>query len=182
MKTKHKCRFKLRSWTNEILSFGCSCGLSKDRKSTKKEQKQLNIRYPLKAPLSENAHIVWHNFANTFFNNNGKFKIEGYALATHIEKWALKYPSHVKIVHCDDHMFMGSRIFLIEHKAKDAYMGTTFIYVPQAGSPKQGFLYPSHRNDLIKALSSIKKESAAILKRARIIQQKRSKYLDSIRY
>lgn len=95
-------------------------------------------------------------------------KYHNFDLRIRMEKWSKKYPDNVKVVHCDDSLHMGSRLFLVEHKTKDHYMGTTMIYVPQAGHESVSFLYPSHRDELITALVSIKNVSKIVKKAEKI--------------
>lgn len=58
---------------------------------------------------------------------------------------------------CDDTYFASSNLVLIEHASKTEYMGTTVVFIPQCTGedPVEFFLYPGHRECLVKFLKSL---------------------------
>jgi hypothetical protein len=105
----------------------------------------------------DNVHLVWHDFEKRFFTPDGKWKYIGYTLMCKIKNWAKKFPTEVQIVSCDDSLFAGSILCLIEHRARTNYMGTSVIYVPQYTGEvaTRFFLYLEHRVELIDALGKL---------------------------
>jgi hypothetical protein len=127
----------------------------------------------------ENVHSIYHLFCDYMKRwyyylrpkcelKNGKIiygkrkfkdinlsKIVGYKAMCRIEKYANKN-KEIKVLSCDDDMFMGSDIVLIPHESKNQFMGVTMLLVPQCETPSNVvFLYPHHLNDLIAELLEI---------------------------
>ena len=106
----------------------------------------------------DRIHNVWHSFQRRFCKDgpsgNDDWKYRGYDLMKRVKTWAKKYPDDVTITGCDDAVFAGSDLVLIEHRSDKLYMGTSVVYIPQCTSenPIQFFLYPGHRFALIAAL------------------------------
>jgi hypothetical protein len=101
-------------------------------------------------------HKISKSFDKKFINIDEKEKFSGWPLIQAIEKWAKKHPT-VKILRCDDTMFMSSILVMIPHETEDHYMGHTMVYVPQDAHVRlsECFLYPSDTNELFNVLSEI---------------------------
>lgn len=68
------------------------------------------------------------------------------------ERAAKRHKSIINVTVDDDH-FCSSSLMLISAETKDRYMGASVYHFPQCGgSPTHFFLYPSHVDELIKAL------------------------------
>ena len=84
-------------------------------------------------------------------------KVTGYTAMGRIDKFCRENPD-MKYVGCDDTLHTGSSLYLVPHKNKKEYWGTTVIYVPQHGDKNNFFLYPEHLKKLIKVLTEIDNE------------------------
>lgn len=162
---KHKHKFKLASLSVQELFFYCSCGKTFRRETTKHEKKLLTTKYDRFKGIGKkatDAHYVWHKFSKEFYAE--KLGWERDRLLDNAEKWARKYPEHIRVVHVDDSMYSSSILILIEHKTKEEYHGTTVMFVPQCGgeAPAVMFLYPEHCLHLMAALKEIKRQAMPI--------------------
>jgi len=156
---------------NGHLFYRCRCGCSREKTlpMTRADEKVLRISQP-------DVHRVWHEFCRKFGANIG-WKSRGAELQDAVEEWAEKYPEDVQIVGCDDNHFMSSILVLIEHQAKDRYMGTSVIFIPQnEDDPSDFFLYPGHRGALEKALATIWRKSQKTMNRQNKVDRSRFRY------
>ena len=185
---KHRHKFVVAWYESRLIIFRCPCGETRQREITKKELDHLKKdgTFTINVPHKFDVHYVWYKFVKAFKkevniqwneyttkDKNGKdkkvrfrtsnlvYKWSGFELAKRIEKWAKKWPNDIKIVRCDDAYHAGSDLVLIEHKAPVNYMGTTVLYIPQCTGeqPIEFFLYPCHREELVKALNHIGKKA-----------------------
>lgn len=182
----HKHSYKLAyssSCGNSVkAAFKCKCGDLKEKELSKKEKfalKRVDNQYG-------NIHKVFHDFLKKFANFGGVptvFKSKGADLSDAVEVWAKKYPNDVRMVRCDDSFHSTSDLVLIEHKSKNYYMGTTAVYIPQCSGedPIEFFLYPSHTNQLIKALQEIKRAANPIQKAQKKLDKARELILSKVR-
>jgi hypothetical protein len=106
-------------------------------------------------PEDEKLHALWHS-APEYEKGMG-----GYEYGEMLKKWAADKPQ-VKIFHFDDCMFMGSVGFIIPSASKYEHMGLNVILCPQAGKVVDFFLYPSHQNSLLEALTSAMEENGKL--------------------
>jgi len=160
--TTHRCRFRALGHTGPadapLVVFRCEhegCG------AQRKQPASTEMAALLAADWDRlvRTHGTWAEFRTAFMaqdnHGDGPFKLVGFELMEAIEKWAKGRPD-VRIVGCDDGMFSGSMLVLVEHCTDDSYMGTSLVYVPQlSGPPSVAFLYPGHRRDLVAALGAV---------------------------
>lgn len=164
------------SMSGAAVTYVCSkCrGLFVRPITVKERAKFMAEVLPLRDP-AHNVHHVFHEFSHKFSpyvptgetykdwkgkvcpRMEEKWKWTGYDLMERVAQWAKKYPKFVTITRCDDDYHSGSNLVLIEHRklsGKDRYMGTSVIYIPQCNGdkPTRLFLYPSHHDELIRAL------------------------------
>lgn len=164
----HKHKFKVAAWCGDQVTFSCSCGEKRERKMDREERRRApSLR--LRPRREDDVHHVWHDFMRRFMEKDGGWRYGGYDLMERAGRWAEKFPDDVRIVRCDDASHAGSDLVLIEHRAKNDYMGTTAVFIPQCagGSPAQFFLYPDHLDDLLRALREIQRAAVPVKKRQR---------------
>lgn len=158
-------RWKRTGYDNKDMHFQCSrCMERYVRQITKAEKPLFNILADITGPMP--LHNVWHDFCRKFMCDS-RWRWTSNALTGRIDRWALKYPQDVRTVRVDDSYHAGSNLYLIEHKEKDRYMGTTVVFVPQCSgeTPITFFLYPSHRAGLLRALQGIAKVAKVVQRR-----------------
>jgi len=177
---QHKHKFRFSGWrgtgAETLVRFRCChgtsglgwCSESVERLATPVEAAHLNQRFA-KPPRDRDIHAVAREFDRKFRDYTGKiastWKKTGYALMYAVERWAKKYPEDVRLVSCDDSYFTGSRLVLIEHRAKRSYMGTTLISIPQlSDNPCEMFLYPHSVEALGKAMRDIRRQATPLEK------------------
>lgn len=137
-------------------------------------------------PPHRNIHRVYHNFVKKFTTNikfsKTEYKYSGHEFMVKFERWAKNYPNDIQIVRCDDKLFMGARLYLIDHKSKSEFMGTTVIYANQITDPTTFFLYPYHTKDLINALVHVKKLHKQYIPITKKAQKELNSILKTIKY
>lgn len=175
----HRHNFSIFSWCGDTVTHKCRCGEEREREMDREERRRFKEEMFFPKP-KDDVHRVSRDFFRRF-KKNWKWKYSGYDFSKRVEKWATKWPSDVRVVRCDDGVFAGSNLVLIEHRAADAYMGTTVVYIPQCTGepPTDFFLYPSHRAGLLAALREIEREAAPRQKRQRRVAAERSKWWSS---
>lgn len=141
-----------------MLSFRCSCGLTKEREPTKQEHKKIDTHWRKENARSGALHKVYHSFVKKFKTEN-RWKKSGYDLMTSVEKWAETHPS-VTVSGCDDNLFAGAILVFIPHESKDEYFGTTVVYLCQFGEPTEFFLYPCHVEGIMPIFEVMMKKSS----------------------
>jgi hypothetical protein len=163
---KHAHKWTIRSYSTKEITFVCKCQETLTRAATKEEARKIKQGFADMLRHSTAIHRVWHTFKRRYMDG-GTFKLSGFALMESVEKWAERFPDDVHILGCDDSMYMGSDIVLIEHKTPSSWHGVTAVIIPQCGDPvAQVFLYPSHVGGVLRALQGIHKKSRVLLKRA----------------
>jgi hypothetical protein len=160
-KCKHVWRFNSERNRHLRLQFWCSkCKTYCERAASKSEREILKSHY--KEFDNSDLHKVWHSYVHVV-QNSGR---GGYEAQELMAQWAAQQPNgHVHFVGCDDSSHMGSDLWIIEHKTKNKYMGSTVVYIPQDEVHNEFFLYPGHRKELARALASIEKLAKPIQKR-----------------
>jgi hypothetical protein len=124
-------------------------------------------------PDDWHVHRVWWEFVKTCCEpgcERGELELVD-DWGEKLEALEKKYPGHVRLVGCDDAYHASSDLILIEHMVPRVYqdepveepakyMGTSVVYVTQCapGSVAQFFLYPGHRQSLLRALFDIEME------------------------
>lgn len=185
MKTENCCHtWDLISYGSKEITLGCRlCLKRKTREPTEKELHTLYegktfSKYMFGKKGEPSVHDVWHDFRKRFMNDL-TFKYKGYELMQKVTRWAKKYPADVQIVGVDDNHFCGSDLVLIDSKTRDTYMGTSVVYIPQCSGedPIQFFLYPSHREALLAALTTIKKAALPVQQTEKRNARERAKKL-----
>jgi hypothetical protein len=196
-------RWYVWSWTharkaeNAQIHFQCQkCKAQYSRKVTAAEAKFYSEYVSLRDWLRPNKkkrgiHTVFQDFCKRFEvrTKTGETKIgkkkvnlykeswrwKGFKMMEHVEKWAEKWPDDVQITSVDDDHYCGSMVVFIEHKAPDAYHGTTLVYIPQCTGedPIRFFLYPGHHQGIVKALAIVKERSLPSIKGEAKATQKR---------
>lgn len=84
-------------------------------------------------------------------------KVVGYRAMKRLDQFSKKHPGMIS-VGCDDNTHSGSSIYLIPHEAKNDYMGTTLLFVPQVSSDRNVlFFYPYELDNLICELQKLQK-------------------------
>lgn len=114
--------------------------------------KELDLLHPTP---DNDVHLVWHRFQDKF-KPKGEWKWSGYVLMDKIQRWAKRYPTEVQVTSCDDDIYAGSLLVLIEHRSTSDYFGTTILFISQFEAPPAIlFLYPDHRKYLLSALKAL---------------------------
>lgn len=134
----------------------CKCGQERERPATAKERRENAEMWR----RSSEIHKTWHALTRKFYDQaKREWLLEPYELMCAIEKWAKRRPE-IKIVGVDDSHFASSSLVLVPHALDDEYMGTTVLYIPQCSGEKpiEFFMYPSHRSQLLTALSEMERE------------------------
>ncbi len=169
-------------YSTNSITFECVCGEKRTAPATKQIKQRLSKTFNPKR--DDDVHFVWHEFTKEFIIEHypPTFKDVGHDLMRAIEKWAKKYPKDVRILSCDDSYHCGSILVLIEHKAKNSYMGTSVVYIPQCTGeqPSVFFLYPGHTKALISALKTIRNDAVPIEKRVINENKKWRTYLKTL--
>ena len=180
-KTSHRHKHRLLGANSKEVTFKCACGDRKSRPITAKERRVTGVDEIFDRKPS--IHRVWHAFSKKFMSKDA-FKLKGYELMEAVEKWAKRFPDDVRTVRIDDGHFCNSDLVLIDHKAKDQYMGVTAVVIPQCTGeePLCFFMYPSHQAGLMKALIAMQKAAAPIQKRQAQREKARRKELDKLRF
>ena len=156
----HRWQFAWHSGTGKKTTICFRCTIDGCRESQERRVKPAEARF-LGRDQSK-IHVVFHDFVRRFIKKDEKFRWTGYDLILRVERWAKRWPNDVRIVGCDDSVFSGSDLVLIEHQDKREYMGTSVVYIPQNGvliEPAQFFLYPSAGKHLINMLRDIRRAS-----------------------
>lgn len=164
----HRHKFRVAGWQGDEVEFRCSCGERRQRKMDRAELRRHRGEWDRPNPDC-NVHRVWHDFQRRFLTRADKWRWSGYALMTRVERWARQYPDDVRIASVDDDAFAGSYLVLVEHRARDQYMGTTAVLIPQCTGepPARFFLYPHHLFGLARALRAIRRAAAPLERRER---------------
>lgn len=173
---KHRHRFSIHSYPGYCIAYRCHCGEERERKMDREERRRFKEETFFPKP-KDNIHRVSHDFFKRF-KKDEKWRYVGYDFMKRVKRWATKHPGDARVLRCDDASFCGSSLVLIEHRAENAYMGTTVVYIPQCTGepPTDFFLYPSHRAGLIAALREIAREAKPREKRQRKVAAERTKW------
>lgn len=164
MARKHKHKFLVTHWSGVNVGYSCRCGEKGERRMTKEEYEKIRI-LPFSRTRRDDVHHVWHkldrklDMINQWTETNRQDK--KLTLGGICEKFAKKYPEEVVVLRCDDSCHAGSDLVLVTHEAKQKWMGVTALMFPQCDGrqPAVFFLYPSHVEPLLKALTKIHKRS-----------------------
>lgn len=167
----HRHKFRVVAWQGDEVEFRCPCGERRQREMSRAELRRHRGEWG-KPPADLDVHRVWHDFQRRFLTRADKWRWSGYALMTRVERWARQYPDDARIVNVDDDAFAGSHLVLVEHRARDRYMGTTAVFIPQCTGepPARFFLYPHHLFSLARALRAIRRAAAPLERRERAQQ------------
>lgn len=178
---KHTHRWRNRGHSAVSIMEVCSvrgCPGRRERDATPEEKKQIREASKVKfRPKPEhNVHRVWSDFRKRFLGESDEFERTGFALQMGIEKWVKKFPKDAHLVPIDDSWFMSSDLLLVEHKARDRWMGVSAVVIPQNNqTPVQFFLYPGHVEALYKALQAIRKKTRELRRREGPARRKRQR-------
>jgi hypothetical protein len=169
-KFKYKVLKKTVHAVSVALTFGfrCDkCGEAVERKATPKERALHEKRVDWQGKPS--VHKTWYEFQR-HFKKDDAYRFTGYDLMVRVEKWARKHPHEVRCLSIDDSAFASSTLLLVEHRHTREYMGTTAVVIPQCTGEKpiEFFMYPSHRDEIIAALVSIRAAARTPTKRQRM--------------
>lgn len=150
--SRHQHDYHFKSVSGNTLTFVCNvpgCSSSKSRRGTEEELRLVD-QFP-----SDSINWHWSHLMKEIRNGDGTWNARGVELAMMVERFKREYPSHVRIVRCDDELHQTSHLVLVEHKTRESYMGTSVLLIPQTGDPVTFFLYPRRRRDLMAALIAI---------------------------
>lgn len=162
-KHRHTWRFNGTLGTDRVLFYcpDASCKEITERAATKAETRLIKSHQREAFADISAVHKMWNSYCNLVEAKG----LAGYDASRLMEKWAAKQPEgHVFYVPCDDASFMGSDLWLIEHKTHNRYMGTSMVYIPQDEDRSRAFLYTGHRLVLAKTLKEIQRLAAPIQK------------------
>ena len=107
-------------------------------------------------------------------------QMKGYKAITRIEKFIKKNKQIIPVM-CDDSGHATSYFYLIPHKTKKEYWGTTALFVPQCSSEQNVFfLYPENLDELIKELQKLQKTEKKLNKNNSDFVQKKCKKEESL--
>lgn len=160
-----------------LLGFRCAkCNAQRERPPNEAEAQWAAADPILKdhGPDDWHIHRVWWEFMRTCCEPDcarGELVMADY-WEEQVEALTEKYPGHVRLLTCDDAFHASSDLILIEHmvprmygdksvEEPAKYMGTSVVYVPQCapGPVAEFFLYPGHRQSLLRALFDIEMEA-----------------------
>ncbi len=175
---KHACRWKHSGWSGRGPEFRCAikgCPASTFRAFTKEEQRWYTKYHSIKAMFPpekspKNVHRAYHDFKKKFREprdgQRDAWVSIGYPLIRDVEKWARKWPDHVKVIRVDDNVNAGSRLVFITSKTARRFHGTSVVFIPQCTGedPSIFFLYDHHSADLVATLKAIDKDRKAVVK------------------
>lgn len=164
----HHHKFQVVAWQGDVVEFRCACGERRQRQMDRAELRRHGGEWS-KPPADRDVHRVWHDFHKHFLTRADKWRWSGYDLMKRVERWSKQYPDDVRIVSVDDDAFACSDLVLIEHRAKNQYMGTTAVFIPQCTGelPVRFFLYPQHLFGLVRALRAIRRAAVPLERRER---------------